>query len=148
LELLIVLGLVGLLFSLVSSFLLHAYGASRRVSANRLVQSDLRFAADYMARELREASSVVSVSDGGRKITYTTWQDGKEVTRYFQQNGSTIQRHDNQPLCQYVNRLTFSYNPEAQLVSIAVEGVTTPTLRGAADPYRLYTSLKLRRAPR
>jgi prepilin-type N-terminal cleavage/methylation domain-containing protein len=149
LELLIVMGLTALLLSLVSTFFLHAYAANRRISVNRLVQSDLRFAADYVARELRQAVSVTSITDNGRKINYVTLHDGNLVNRHFQQSGSTIQRHDNQPLCQYVSSLRFTFDAATKLVTIEVEGVTTPTLLGKApDPYKLYTSLMLRNAPR
>lgn len=149
LELVIVLGLMGLLMALVSSFLLQAYAANRRMSVNRLVQSDLRFAADYMARNLREAVSVTSITDGGRRINFVAIEDGRTVNRSFRQSGSTIQRHDNQPLCQYVSRLRFSFDPNTFLVTVEVEAVTTPTASGRApDPYVLYTSLRLRNAPR
>ncbi|HSL93750.1 MAG TPA: prepilin-type N-terminal cleavage/methylation domain-containing protein, partial [Bacillota bacterium] len=131
LELLIVMGLMSLLLSLVSTFFLHAYAANKRIALNRLVQSDLRFAADYVAREMREAVSVTAVTDNGRKISYTTVQGSNLVTRHFQQSGSTIQRYDNQPLCQYVSRVRFSFDPETLLVTIEIEGVTTPTLRGS-----------------
>lgn len=149
LEILIVMALTMILMGLVSAFLLQVYAVNRQMSVNRLVRNDLRFAADYIARELREAVSIAGISDGGRRINYVAIIEGQPANRYFRQNGSTIQRHDNQPLCQYVKELRFSFDPASCLVTLYVEGLTTPATRGGTPaPYVLHTSVVLRNQPR
>ena len=139
------MALLGILFAIVSGFLLQAFAVYGRQSIDTAVQSDLRYGMDYMARELRTAKAVLSITENGSKITYTAGQ-GTPSTRYFQLRGSTIQRYDTQPLCQYVGGLQFAYDDEAVKVAISVSSVSV--VPGRNLPYNLYTSVVLRNAPR
>lgn len=145
LELLLVMALLGILFAIVSGFFLQALALYGRQSGDTAVQSDLRYAMDYMVRELRTAKAVLSITENGSKITYTAGQ-GTPSTRYFQLRGSTIQRYDNQPLCQYVGSLQFAYDNETAKAAISLSSVTV--VPGRNFPYNLYTSVVLRNAPR
>jgi prepilin-type N-terminal cleavage/methylation domain-containing protein len=150
LECLVVMSLLGLLFCIVGGFIVYVTAAYSRQSASHLLQSDLRYAMDYMVRELREAVSVVSITEDGSTITYTTMQQGQVVTRYFRLRGGAIQRHDNQPLCQFVESVRFSYDGNTAVVGIALQSVSTlpQSSTGSGLPYRLFTSVALRNGTR
>jgi len=144
----VVLSLLGIVFCLVSGFVVHAMATYSQHSTSHLVQSDLRYVMDYMVRELREAISVTAIAQNPSKITYTTIQNGATVTRYFRLQGTTIQRHDNEPLCQYVQSVLFFYDSATARVTITLESVVSPAGAVAARglPYRLHTSVALRNA--
>lgn len=142
-EVVIVISLMGLLSAVITGFSTQALRSMKSGEAAQLVQSDLRFALGFMTRELMVAESVTLTPDR-RTATYT--KPGP-ITRNFEQAGQTIQRWDDQPLCSYVESLTFTLT--GNILTIEIESVSS--LPGALSqgglPISLRTSIRLRNMP-
>lgn len=136
-ELVVVISLIGLLSSVVTGFSTQALRSMNTGQTAQLVQADLRFALSYMTREVMGADSITFTPPS--TITYTK---AGQAARTFKQVGQTIQRWDNQPLCNYVEHLRFTV--QGNILTIELESVTA--LEGVAEglPISMRTRVRLR----
>ena len=135
-EAIVVVGIIGVLAAVLSSFYIQAMHSYKTGYTTSVVQGDLRFAMNYMTRELRAASNP-TINLAKNRISF---QDSSGTTRFFQQSGQTIQRHDNQPLCSYVQSLRFTLNENV----LTIEIVSVNSLTGGAPQASLPLTISIR----
>ena len=103
-ELVVVVAIIGVLAAVSSALYIEGFKTYSAGNAASTVLSDLRFALNYMVTDLRGANDVQVVSPA--LITYRSAQSPFE--RQFRLSGDTIQRYDNQPICSFVQSLSFT----------------------------------------
>jgi len=147
-EMVVVLGTLGLIAVVVGALFLQGMSTYSAGQTAGLVIAEVRFVIDHMSARLREArGGSVSVTAGGRRITFQNWNAGTQafVTHTYRLSGDAILFND-QPMASFIQTLSFDFDPVSRSVTITV--VTVSSIPGAHPgvglPFTLTTRVALR----
>lgn len=146
-ELLAVLGIVGLLALAISGFAGEAFRLYHANWRAATIQSELGFALTHMSERLREGSSV-TIAPGGQGVSFQAWDvnTGALGTFSFTLAGETMQTETGFVLSRYVQATSFSLDPARRTVTISLTSVgpSGPFEAGAGLPITLTNRIALR----
>jgi len=128
-ELLVVMAIVSIVAVSAGSMLVAGMRTFQARHVGNMVVSDMRFAMEVMARDLRAATAVRRVSPS--HIEFTSPGDASPFSRSFHQSTSTIMRKQGTSLSSLVDNvdlLTFAF--DTTTISIAI--ISVPAVDGIA----------------